>query len=287
METEIWTPPKAANKLVRIAEMFSNAHGLERFPVNVEQLALGAGQIFGWSDHIVEVKSASFGKFEGGLFRAESKDKWLLLYNSELNSQGRIRFTQAHELGHYILHRMQKDNFQCSDTDMLNWTKDEKDIEGQADLFASYLLMPLNDFRNQLPAVIDLDALGQCAERYGVSLTASILKWLDYTDEVAILISSRDGYMNWASASGPAMKAGAFFRTRNNIIEIPAGSLARNDLIKNEKAGQPVSSSVWFPNSEEQFTIREMKIQAEQYDSVITLLHLPKHSTVYPKRELQ
>lgn len=285
MESDIWTPPKAANKLVRLAEAFSNAHGLERFPVNVEQLALGAGEIFGWSDRITEVKSASFGKFEGGLFRTESKNEWLLLYNSALKSQGRIRFTQAHELGHYILHRMQRESFQCSDNDMLNWTKNEQDIEGQADLFASYLLMPLDDFRSQLPAVVDLEALGQCADRYGVSLTATILKWLDYTDEVAVLVVSRDGYMNWASASASAMKAGAFFRTRSNVIPIPQGSLAGNEAIKSEKAGQPIPSSVWFPNAEEQFTIREMKVHAEQYDSVITLLCLPRHSNAYPRRD--
>lgn len=66
---------------------------------------------------------------------------------------------------------------------MLNWSKDDKDIEGQADLFASYLLMPLDDYRKQVTGTVDLDLLGHCADRYGVSLTAAILKWLQYTEE--------------------------------------------------------------------------------------------------------
>ena len=39
---------------------------------------------------------------------------------------------------------------------------------------------------------MDLDVLGHCAERYDVSLTAAILKWLSYTDEKAIVVMSRD-----------------------------------------------------------------------------------------------
>ena len=63
--------------------------------------------------------------------------------------------------------------------------------------------MPLNDFRNQISGEVSLDSLGHCADRYGVSLTAAILKWLSYTDEKAVVVMSRDGFMNWASASTP------------------------------------------------------------------------------------
>ena len=34
-----------------------------------------------------------------------------------------------------------------------------------------------------MPDAVDLDILGRCADRYGVSLTAAMLKWLSYTDE--------------------------------------------------------------------------------------------------------
>ena len=175
---EVWTPPRAANRLVKLAEMFSAAHGVDRFPVDVPPLALEAARIFGWSDPITQVQSAKIKGFEGALFADGERREWLLLYNEAVSSLGRVRFTQAHELGHYILHRQDRESFQCSDADMLNWSKDDKDIEGQADLFASYLLMPLDDYRKQVTAMVDLDLLGHCADRYGVSLTAAILKWL-------------------------------------------------------------------------------------------------------------
>ena len=52
----------------------------------------------------VKVEAVDIKNFDGALFANEAKDRWMLLYNNGLKSPGRIRFTQAHELGHYILH---------------------------------------------------------------------------------------------------------------------------------------------------------------------------------------
>jgi hypothetical protein len=280
--TEVWTPQRAANRLVKLAEMFSAAHGADRFPIEVEPLALEAARIFGWSDPITEVQATDIKGFDGALFPGDGRKEWLLLYNDTVASPGRVRFTQAHELGHYILHRQVRESFQCSDADMLNWSKDDKDIEGQADLFASYLLMPLDDYRKQVTTTADLDLLGHCADRYGVSLTAAILKWLQYTDEKAVLVMSRDGFINWAWSSEPAAKAGAFFRTRENVICIPEGSLASNPHVRHDRLGKKIPASVWFPHASPDMALREMKIYAEQYDAVLSLLQLPRSADVWP-----
>ena len=282
MKPEVWAPQRAATRLVRIAQTFSNAHGLRRFPVDVRQLALGAAEIFGWKDPITEVQAAPIKKFEGALFPNDDRSRWLLLFNETLTSPGRIRFTMAHELGHYILHRLQHDSFQCSPGDMLNWSQDERDIEGQADLFASYLLMPLDDFRAQVGATVDLDVIGRCAERYGVSLTAAILKWLSYTDEKAVLVMSKDGFIDWAWSSEPALRAGAFFKTRAATIELPSGSLAAAAKVRHERAGMMIPASIWFRFAEAHVQVREMKISADQYDSVLTLLCLPRAASFWP-----
>lgn len=281
--TEVWTPQRAANRLVKLAEMFSAAHGVDRFPVEVPPLALEAARIFGWSDPITQVKAANIKGFDGALFPGDGSKEWLLLYNEAVLSPGRVRFTQAHELGHYILHRQVRESFQCSDADMLNWSKDDKDIEGQADLFASYLLMPLDDYRRQITATVDLDLLGHCADRYGVSLTAAILKWLQYTDEKAVLVMSNDGFINWAWSSEPAAKAGAFFRTRNSVIPVPEEAIASNADIRHDRPGTQIPASVWFPHADTDTPLREMKIHAEKYGVVLSLLHLPRSADVWPQ----
>lgn len=280
--TEPWTPQRAANRLAKLAEVFSAAHGVDRFPVDVPSLALETARIFGWSDPITQVQAANIKGFDGALFPGDGRKEWLLLYNETVSSPGRVRFTQAHELGHYILHRHARDSFQCNDADMLNWSRDDKDIEGQADLFASYLLMPLDDYRKQVTNVVDLDLLGHCADRYGVSLTAAILKWLQYTDEKAVLVMSNDGFINWAWSSEPAAKAGAFFRTRNSVIPVPDSSLAAKSEIQHDRTGTLIHASVWFPHARADTPLREMKIYAEQYGIVVSLLHLPHSAEVWP-----
>ncbi|MCW5234997.1 ImmA/IrrE family metallo-endopeptidase [Verminephrobacter eiseniae] len=280
--TEVWTPQRAANRLAKLAEVFSAAHGVDRFPVDVPSLAMEAARIFGWSDPITQVQAANIKGFDGALFPGDGRKEWLLLYNEAVSSLGRVHFTQAHELGHYILHRQLRESFQCSDADMLNWSKDDKDIEGQADLFASYLLMPLDDYRKQVTAAVDLDLLGHCADRYGVSLTAAILKWLQYADENAVLVMSNDGFINWAWSSESAAKAGAFFRTRNSVIPVPDGALAANADVKHNRLGIQIPASIWFPHAKADTPVREMKVHAEQYGAVLSLLHLPRSAEVWP-----
>lgn len=277
---EVWTPQKAAIRLTKICDLVSEAHGIARFPVEVGDLALGAAEIFKWSDPIIKVDPVDIKGFDGALFANETRSRWMLLYNNGLASPGRIRFTQAHELGHYILHRLRRDEFRCSSDDMLSW--EEKNIEAEADLFASFLLMPLNDFRNQLTADVDIELLRHCAARYGVSLTAAALKWIACTDESAVLILSRDGFMKWAFSSVTARRNGAFFRTRQSVVQIPAGSIAASQAIAQERKGVELPAKLWFPHADRNACLREMKVQSEQFEYIITVLRLPRWASVWP-----
>jgi hypothetical protein len=284
-DEQVWTPQKAANRLSKISEAFGKAHGGSRFPVDVPLLALEAANIFGWSDPITEVKPVDIKSFDGALFPDGERKKWMLLFNSGMSSPGRIRFTQAHELGHYILHRQMREAFQCSSDDMLDW--EEKTIEAQADLFSSYLLMPLDDFRAQVTTLVDLELLGHCADRYGVSLTAAVLKWIQYTEENAVLVLSRDGYMQWSFSSRQAARSGAFFRTRKQTVAVPAGSIAVAPGVKHERRGIEVPAKVWFPHADAGMSVREMKVSSDQFDYVLSLLYLPRSASVWRPSETE
>lgn len=117
---------------------------------------------------------------------------------------------------------------------------------------------------------VDLDMISHCADRYRVSLIAAVLRWLQYTSRRAVLVVSRDGFILWSRASGPALRTGAFFRTSGAPVAIPAASLAsRQDMIVDGRAGVQLPAGVWFPEP-----VREMTIFAEQYDFAVTLLLL-------------
>lgn len=49
-----------------------------------------------------------------------------------------------------------------------------------------------------------------------------------------------------------------------------------------ERAGATIQASVWFRFAEAQVQLREMKISADQHDSVLTLLCLPRASDFWP-----
>lgn len=286
MSEQIWTPAKAAIKLVNIVEQFSQIHSLDRFPIDVEWVALETSNIFKWKDPITKVEGAPINNFEGALYPDEERKKWIIIYNNALNSAGRIRFTQAHELGHYILHRTMAEGFQCKSDVVLGWPGMEN-IETQADEFASYLLMPIDDFRDQTATEVNLNVLNSCAERYGVSLTAAALKWVKFTDQKAVLILSKSGFMEWAWSSKPAFEAGAYFKTKNVITEIPQNVLANDELISHDMVGQNIPAHHWFKYAEKESVLKEMKLSMDNRDRVLTLLILPKYLDVWPRFETQ
>lgn len=208
--TEHKKPMAEAN---RISSMLNAVLGKERFPVKVDELAVEYSRQCFPDSPIDKVEGADLEDFDGLLKAKKDRSKWLILYNSAVSSEGRKRFTIAHEFGHYILHRHQQTEFACGDDDIESG--DSRDIESEADLFASTLLMPLDDFRRQVDGQkINFDLLGHCADRYGVSLTAAALRWTEIAEKRAILIASRDDHMLWAKSNLAAVKSGAYFPTR-------------------------------------------------------------------------
>lgn len=275
------TASKAAYRLTHILDSFSAHHSSPRFPVDVVSLAKEAASVFSWTDPITKVEAADIKSFEGALFPDDERKSWLLLYNSKIRSPGRIRFTQAHELGHYLLHRMTRDSFSCAEKDVVNFSQEETTIESQADSFASTLLMPLNDFREQMGTCSDMHGLSDCAQRYGVSLTAAALRWVRYTEVPAVLVSHRDGFMDWAFSSRSAFKNGAFFRTKTATTAVPIGSLASDESLAHSRDGEEIPASTWFPHARQDVCLREMKVSSTDYDSTLSLLVLPRGASVW------
>lgn len=275
---EVWTPPKAANRITKLVDATFEKMGRVRFPLDVEAVALEAANIFSWSDPISRVENAVIKGFQGALVPIDDRKQWTMLYNGSMPSPGRVRFTQAHELGHYILHRSRQNGFHCADADVLGGPSESRGIENEADIFASYLLMPIDDFRRQIDGPVDLNLLSRCADRYGVSLTAAALKWVQFTDEKAVLIVSSEGFMHWSCSSDSAGKAGACFSASRSAIEVPQGTLAVDEDVQIEKAGREVPATTWFRGADPGDALREMKITMGQYDRTLTLLLLPRHS---------
>lgn len=244
-----------------------------RFPVKVSDLACEySAQRFG-GDAITKVRGASLGRFDGALYAAPSgKSGWAIIYNDAIASKGRINFTLAHEFGHYLLHRLAFPNgIECGQQDLVRWDTAYREIEQQANCFAAGILMPLNDYRAQIPAKAKptLDDLAQCGERYGVSLIAATLRWLEYAERRSVLVVSRDGFILWARSSKSALRTGAYYRTTNRPpIAVPSTSLAGIASYIGEKLVAE-HDDAWFGEPS-----TEIALVSDNYDFTISLVHL-------------
>ena len=268
--TETYSPERWA---FEITHLLNAVMGSDRFPIDIPMIAQEYTAKRWPDDPIISVMGDNLPNFDGALFKAPVVRKgWGIIYNNAMVSPGRINFTLAHEFGHYLLHRTAYPNgFYCNQ-EQVAWDSEHGQVEHQANVFAANFLMPLDDFRRQIPegSKVDFDMISHCADRYRVSLIASVLRWLSYTSKRAILVVSRDGYILWARSSKPALKSGAYFKTSTGPIEIPAESLAaKQDHMVDGRIGVDHGSGVWLREP-----VREMTIFSEQYDFVITLLLL-------------
>jgi len=273
--TESKTPTRWANDINLLLNAFHGAdRSADRFPVDVAALAKKFSAQVAPDDPISWVEGANLPGFDGALYPdPDGRKGWAIIYNDAMTSAGRINFTLAHEFGHYLLHRYRRPKgIKCGEQDIVRWDSEYGRIEHEANVFASNLLMPLDDFRRRIGPTerVTIDEISQCADRYHVSLIAATLKWLEYTEKRAVLVVSCDGYVLWSRASDPALKTRAFFRTSGSPIEVPANSLAgRETRMVDGREGIDLPPGVWFPEE-----VREMTIFSEQYEFAISLLLL-------------
>lgn len=247
----------------------------ERFPLDVKSVALELSHVRQGDPPIVAVDPLDIDGIEGVLARHPTRKKWKIGYNSTIRSPGRIRFTLAHEFGHYVLHREMRDAFECSTDNMHEW--DKRDIEAEANVFASYLLMPLDDFRAQIggqPPSIDM--LRHCSDRYGVSLMAAALKWTEVASKRAVVVAARDGFVLWARSNPGAYRSGVYLASKKRTISVPSTS-----LIHRAKPGEgPITSRLkanqWFPQEPNDVELVEHAFAMDgDYPYTLGMLLLP------------
>ncbi len=269
-----WTSRRWA---IEMTQFWKLAAPGPRFPVDVEAIASEISTRRFPADPINAIEGNALRNFEGALYPiGDPTTGWAIIYNNVGISPGRKRFTIAHEFGHYLLHRKRlPKGIECDEQAVSQ--RDGKGIEKEADEFAAWLLMPLDDFRSRIgpadkPSMEDLSA---AAERYGVSLMAAALRWLEYTDRRALFVVSRDGGALWARSSDAAFKTRRFIRTISETYMLPENSFAgAGKFDADGRAFGTLPPGVWFPEETE-----ETSIYAKRYDMTLTLLHLPKQAS--------
>ena len=144
-----------------------------KLPVEVEKIAESLG---------IRVLAYDLGDDVSGLLAIQ--DGVGTIGFNEKESPVRKRFTIAHELGHYILHKEKSDLF--VDKQLIYRSQNSGDtpakqiMEQEANVFASALLMPSNLLRKEVEkANLDLsndEAIANLARAFEVSTTAMSIR---------------------------------------------------------------------------------------------------------------
>lgn len=242
------------------------------FPVSVKDIALEVTKQKFPADPVGCVVPHGISGIDGMLSKRKNHKDWCISYDEAVNVPGRINFTIAHELGHYLLHRKVRDTFQCGVTEMMDYhSLESKRLESQANTFASYLLMPRNDFDDQIKGQeISFDLLGHCAERYQTSLTATALKWLEFTGEPAMLVvADHDEFIRWSFCSQSAKRLGAYMSPGEMVPSSALEYLRAN--ASSTRLPRRVAAGVWHASEE----AVESAIISDQFEQLIFLIRFP------------
>lgn len=177
--TVLLRSPEAA----REAEEFVERLRIESPPIDVLKIA---------EDHEIVVEPAPNQRVLGCLIRVG--ETFGIRYSTRIKCLGLIRFTVAHELGHYFLPGHPNHLFPNGSGVHLSKSgyvsMDPYEIE--ADCFAASLLMPGKFF---LPALATAGtgfaAIKHLAERFNTSLTATAIHYATYSqDRIAVIVST-------------------------------------------------------------------------------------------------
>lgn len=141
---------------------------------------------------VVQPKDSSESGVSGFLMRVG--ETFGIQYARNIPSEGFIRFTIAHELGHYFLPGHAEHLFPSGrglHKSRSGFVSSDR-YERQADYFASALLMPEIHFKKAVNRNGDgFAAIEKLASEFKTSLTATAIKYTKYSpDAVAVVVSS-------------------------------------------------------------------------------------------------
>lgn len=198
----------------------------------------------------------------------------IITISSLINNYHRKRFSIAHELGHLQMHREEMKI--CSREDIAEVKRTvERDLEQEANVFASCFLMPERFVRSYFtqddsPSMTPIQMV---SEMFQVSLTASACRNIDFSSEPIAIVYSREGKIQWFKATPDFFDVGVFV----NVGEIVGVNTSAGRFFRGLSAPDGWRSSYaadWLRTGgfRRGAQIKEWSINMVNYESVLSLL---------------
>lgn len=224
---------------------------------------------------IKEPADLTWNSSEGALVRnPDDASEWGIFVNPKARPE-RKRFTIAHELGHFILHRASQAVFNCDKENIYSGIDTLKEIEREADDFAGNLLMPGDMLRDRIEGKrIDFHVAGALAKEFGVSLESMCIRIVKFTEQRAVLVYWDHGFLKYQWRSLSARKTRVRLRQTGDPQEPLPGTLAAADEIAQEWDGVDMPAKLWCSSEADEIKLRELKHSYADGNRVLSLLML-------------
>lgn len=242
----------------------------------IDELRITQSDLLDHLDEIAYKRGALV--IEGDLKGSEARLNMLgkpaiITLSRTVSNAGRKRFSVAHEIGHLELHRRRFTL--CTNTDMMEWSvsANSETTELEANEFAAAFLMPENFFRPLCDAPPTLDYFSEIADRFRVSLTATAVRYCEFTPEPVAVAFSQGGYVKWFRGSQEFGELELFVNVRGRVY---SGSRAALFF-----AGKPIPKSphriaanAWLRegNFHSDYSLIEQSWAMDSANGVLTLL---------------
>jgi len=254
----------------KLADEVLCACGVSGPPVDLDKIACEEG---------IRLAPGDYGDSFSGRIEYLSEIGKFIIYHpllGQCTSLGRVRFSIAHELGHYFMDEHRAALVAGAAHSSVSGFICEKDFERQADTFAAALLAPMAALDKQLNSqqFMTLGKVVSLAQEWQISATCAVIRYVEYATEACAVVLSEDRNVRFYHASDEACERGFKWLGKR---EIPGTSLAlkatregkSRDVLSGEKKLRTMD---WFSNRPQVAEMWEECYPLGYGDQALTLL---------------
>ena len=200
----------------------------------------------------------------------------LITVRSSIKEEGQKRFTIAHELGHYEIPGQPNQDYHCGPAEISPMRHRIRPEEVAANEFAAELLMPEKLFRTRMQTRRpSIDWIRSLASDFQTTLTATLRRFVAFTDYRCAMVSSVDGKVEYFKPSNSfrhKIKKGVPLHPDSWAIDFFKGS-----RIKDKMVSVPAYAWIKSDRISKKACIFEHSIAQPSYNSVLTFLWISQN----------
>ena len=197
----------------------------------------------------------------------------IITINQNIDYEGRRRFTIAHELGHFEMHKNIAPHLD-SDFTFINYNKNQ--IEAEANQFATELLLPSDLFKKECAGKkFSPDLLREISSKFCSSITSVAFRYLDIGHHpIFIFFSVGNKVKYWK-------KSERYFQRVKDITNLPPPEdsvaseyFSSGKIYPKEESSQQIVKSTWFELSkyDDDEVFYEYCIITPKYNTVLSIV---------------